>query len=154
MTALAAILQTGDTRRRAGAAAALGRFHPTSSLFSALVGSINDQDGVVRVAVLRAIHDAEFGAPFVIPKALESALEDESPDVRVAAAAALGHAGLGDDSSVRALFRHAEHDADMRVRQMCSASLQHLRDSRKLPAAALPALPIDRHDLSERPDGR
>ena len=154
VTALAAVLRTGDSRRRAGAAAALGRFHPTRSLFSALVGSINDQDGVVRVAVLQSIHDADFGAPFVIPKALESALEDESPDVRVAAAAALGHAGLGDDSLVRALFRHAEHDVDTRVRQMCSATLHHLRDSRKLPAAALPALPIDRHDLTKRPHGR
>ena len=137
--ALARVLRAGDTRRRVAAATALGRFHPGNVLFTTLSDLIGERDLVVRLAVLGAIHDVHFGAPFVVPKSLGAALEDASAEVRTAAASALWRAGLGIDPYVPALLRHAEHDADARVREVCSGSLQHLRPP-QVTAEVLPDL--------------
>jgi HEAT repeat protein len=126
VAALAKVLRAGDTRRRVAAATALGRFHAGAAVFTALTDSIGERDLAVRLAVLRAIHDVDFRAPFIVPKALGAALEEESAEVRAAAAAALWRAGLGIDPYVAVLLRHAEHDADARVREVCAGTLQHL----------------------------
>jgi HEAT repeat protein len=97
VAALARVLRIGegDTRRRVAAARALGRFRPGDALFTALTDTIEDKDFAVRLAAIGAIHDVEFGAPFVIPKTLGAALEDESAEVRTASASALWRAGIG-----------------------------------------------------------
>ena len=137
---LAKLLRVGDTSRRVAAATALGEFHPTSTLFTTLTGLINDSDRAVRVAALWAIDHVDFSKPFIIPKSLATALEDESADVRVGAAAALGHAGLGIDPFVPVLLRHAERDADNRVRELCCLTLHRAGENRMVTATVLPDL--------------
>jgi HEAT repeat protein len=142
VAALSKLLRAGasGTRRRVAAANALGQFRAGDSLFAALADTVEEKNLAVRVAVLGAIHDVDFGAPFVIPKSLGAALEDDSAEVRTAAASALSRAGLGVDPYVPALFRHAEHDVDTQVRIMCAWTLQHLAESRKVTATVLPDL--------------
>jgi HEAT repeat protein len=130
----------GDTRRRVAAARALGRFRPGDALFTALTDTIEDKDFAVRRAAIGAIHDVEFGAPFVIPKTLGAALEDESAEVRTAAASALWRAGIGIDAYVPALLSHAERDPDARVGEVCAGTLQHVVHPRYVTPAVLPAL--------------
>jgi HEAT repeat protein len=149
IAALAKVLRLGETHRRVAAANALGRFHAGEALLKALTDSIGERDAKVRLAVLAAIHDVDFGAPFVVPKSLGEALEDNRADVRTAAASALWRAGLGVDPYVPALVRHAEHDADEGVRGMCSGTLQHLRPP-QVTVAVLPAL----IPALRSPDGR
>ena len=140
VAALSKDLRAGDTRRRVAAARALGRFPPGDALFTALSDMISEPDFAVRLAVIGAIYDVEFGAPFVIPKALGAALEDESAEVRTAAASALWRAGTGIDAYVPALLRHAERDANERVREVCAGTLQHVAQPRYLTPAVLPDL--------------
>ena len=64
-------------------------------MFTTLTDMIGERDIAVRLAVLQAIHDVDFGAPFIIPKSLGAALDDESPEVRAASASALCARGLG-----------------------------------------------------------
>ena len=117
VAALSRVLRAGNTRRRVVAARALGRFPPGNSVFAALSDMISERDLAVRLAVIGAIHDVDFRAPFVIPRALGAALEDESAEVRTASASALWRAGTGIDAYVPALLRHAESDGDARVRE-------------------------------------
>ena len=140
VAALAKVLRAGDTTRRVAAAKALRRFHPGQALFTIMTDMVVERDRAVRVAVLWAIHDIDFAAPFIVPRALDAALKDESADVRAGAAVALGHSGIAVDPYVPGLLYHAEHDANLRVRELCLATLQHLAASRKLTAAALPTL--------------
>ena len=142
VAALARVLRIGegDTRRRVAAARALGRFRPGNALFTALTDTIEDKDVAVRLAAIGAMHDVEFGAPFVIPKSLGAALEDESADVRTASASALWRAGTGIDAYVPALLRHAERDANDRVREVCAGTLQHVAHPRYVTLAVLPDL--------------
>jgi HEAT repeat protein len=113
---------------------------------------IVERDRAIRVAVLWAIHDVDFREPFIVPKALGANLEDESADVRGAAAVALGHAGLGIDPYVPALLRHAAHDADSRVRELCAITLQHMGATRMVTRAVLPTLleALDNSDATIR----
>jgi hypothetical protein len=136
--ALARVLRIGegDTRRRVAAARARGRFRPGDAIYTALTDMLSERD----LAVIGAIHDVEFGASFMIPKALGAELEDESADVRTDVASALWRAGTGIDAYVPALLRHAESDPDARVREVCAGTLQHVAHPRYVAPAVLPDL--------------
>ena len=71
VAALAKVLRASDMRRRIAAAAAMGRFHAGNTLFTALTDLIGERDIVVRLAVIQAIHDVHFGAPFCRPEVAE-----------------------------------------------------------------------------------
>jgi HEAT repeat protein len=137
---LAKVLRVGQPSQRVASAKALGRFRPDAAVFSALTEMINDPDRSVRVAVLWAIDQADFKAPFNVPKALGAALEEDSAEIRAGAAAAIGHSGNGLDPFLPALFRHAEHDSDARVREVCAAVLGTPPRPPKVTSAALPDL--------------
>jgi HEAT repeat protein len=138
--ALVKALRKGDLTQRVAAAKALGRFHPGNAVFAALTELIGDTDIAVRLAALGAIHDIDFGAPFEIPKSMGTALEDESAEVRTAAAAALWRSKTGIDPYIAVLIRHAEHDPNARVREVCEGKLSHLAGSRGVTPAVLPDL--------------
>jgi HEAT repeat protein len=140
VAALAKVLRVGQPSQRVASARALGRFRPDAAVFSALTEMINDPDRSVRVAVLGAIDQADFKAPFNVPKALGAALEEDSAEIRAGAAAAIGHSGNGLDPFLPALFRHAEHDSDARVREVCAAVLGIPPRPPKVTSAALPDL--------------
>jgi HEAT repeat protein len=140
VAALAKVLRVGQPSQRVASAKSLGRFRPDAAVFSALTGMINDPDRSVRVAVLWAIDQADFKAPFTVPKALGAALEEDSAEIRAGAAAAIGHSGNGLDPFLPALFRHAEHDSDARVREVCAAVLGIPPRPPKVTSAALPDL--------------
>jgi len=151
VAALARLLRVDvDQRRRVAAAKALGRFRPDRALFAALTEMIGDHDTVVRIAVMWAIDDADFGAGFIVPKALAAALEDKSAKVRGAAAAALGHSGVGLDPFIPALIRHAEHDVDDEVRAICVTVLDVCVGRAKVTPAVVP----DLITALESPDAR
>jgi HEAT repeat protein len=136
---LAKVLRAGNTNRRVAAAKALSRFQPHAAIFASLTSLIGETDRPVRLAVLKAIHDVDFGDSFVAPSILSAALEDESPEVRAAAAAASGHAGRGVDSYIPALLHHAVRDPDAQVRAMCAVVLSGLSPV-QLTTAVLPHL--------------
>ncbi len=93
---------------------------------AAVTNSIQDRDESVRVASIRVLGDIGLKSPIAAPKVLAAALDDESPDVRAGAAGALAHVGLGIDSFIPAMVRHAEKDPQARVREACVVALQEL----------------------------
>ena len=57
---------------------------------------------------------------------LRDALEDDSSEVRAAAASAVDATAPGKEPIVPALIRHADHDPDRSVREMCANALSQL----------------------------
>jgi HEAT repeat protein len=139
--ALANVLTSGSARQRVAAATALGQFPPDPFLstgpgraaepyadpvqLAALTGSLSDADVSVRVASLRAVHDVGMKTGLEASPQLQAALaaemEDESPEVRTQAAAAINHSGRFIDRLFPVVVRHAGHDPDKNVRELCAA---------------------------------
>ncbi len=67
VAAVLKVLQSGDARRRAAAAMALGGFRLDDAQIAVLAESIRDRDVVVRIAALRALHD--LGLNVAVPRA-------------------------------------------------------------------------------------
>ncbi len=158
ISALAKVLKSGSARQRAVAATALGQFpieafahmgpgrrgevHADPVQLAALTEAVGDADAPVRVASLRALHDVGmktvFEASPELNAALATAMEDQSPAVRTQAAGAIAHSGLVIDRLFPAVVRHAAHDPDKEVREMCAAVVS--LDSGPVPARVTAAM--------------
>ena len=122
---LSALLSSGSPRIRAGVALCLGRLKPEAPFVPVLSRAVSDKDELVRAAALKALHDIADLLPFTPLEDFHQALEDSSPGVRYWAAGALGHIQLGLDPFIPALLRHAEHDPDAEVRDVCAAEIEN-----------------------------
>ncbi len=90
-----------------------------------------------------------MNSKFPAPKALADALDDESSDVRLNAASTLARVGLGIDPFILPLLKHAEHDPDPQVREVCCTTLEELGP----PAVTVAAVPDLITALSSRDAG-
>ncbi len=166
MDSLIKILKSGNDRQRATAAMALGMFPPDPWLkrlpeivpaepapLIALGESAKDGDAKVRAAALRSLHDVgmktNFTASPELSATLARALDDPSPEVRTQAAAAIAHSGPILDQFYPELIRHADHDPDKGVRDMCAAVVS-LQSGPRQPQVTRAMIPVLIDALSTR----
>ncbi len=166
MNSLIEILKSGNARQRATAATALGMFPPDPglkrlpeivpaepALLVALGESVRDGDAKVRAAALHSLHDVgmktNFAASPELSATLARALDDPSPEVRTQAAAAIAHSGPFLDPFYPELIRHADHDPDRGVREMC-AGVVTLQSGPRQPQVTKAMIPVLIEALSTR----